>query len=53
MTLTVKEQAEALFAASRTEQFTVVMPFENTEPEAGLHEGAPSPGQLSLTVGVA
>jgi hypothetical protein len=37
--------------ASVTEHVTVVMPFWNVVPEAGVQLGAPTPGQLSLTVG--
>jgi hypothetical protein len=46
-TVTVKEQ-EALFpAASIALQFTVVGPFGNVEPEAGVQELL-TPGQLSV-----
>jgi len=52
-TVTVKLQLELLPDASLTEQLTVVMPLANVAPEAGLHVGAPTPGQLSLTAGAA
>jgi hypothetical protein len=50
-TVTVNVQLDMLFAASLTEHVTVVAPSWKVEPEAGLHEGAPTPAQLSLTVG--
>jgi len=40
-------------AASLTEQVTVVTPFANVVPEAGVHTGVPTPGQLSVAAGVA
>ena len=52
-TVTVNEQVAGLPDASVTEHVTVVAPFENVEPEGGAQLGAPSPAQLSLTVGVA
>ena len=52
-TVTVNEQVAEFPEASVTEQFTVVTPFENVEPEAGEQAGVPTPGQLSLTVGAA
>jgi hypothetical protein len=52
-TVTVNVQLALLVDASLTEQDTVVTPFGNVEPEAGVHTGAPTPGQLSLTVGAA
>jgi hypothetical protein len=52
-TVTVNEQVASLPAASRTVQVTVVIPSENEEPEGGTQLGAPTPGQLSLTVGSA
>ena len=51
LTVTVKLQLAELFEASLTEQVTVVVPFGKKEPEAGEQVGAPTPGQLSLTVG--
>ena len=50
-TLTVKEQVAVLPEESATVQLTVVVPLAKNEPEAGEHVGAPTPGQLSLTVG--
>lgn len=50
-TLTVNEQLEELAAASLTVQVTVLVPSGNVEPDAGLHTGVPTPGQLSLTLG--
>ena len=52
-TVTVKLQALALPLASITEQFTVVAPAANVEPEAGVQLGTPTPGQLSATAGAA
>ena len=37
--------------ASATVQVTVVVPTGKNEPEAGVQTGAPTPGQLSETVG--
>jgi hypothetical protein len=51
-TVTVNEQEAGLPDASVTEQFTVVTPLLKTVPEDGEQLGAPTPGQLSLTVGV-
>lgn len=48
---TVNEQLAELPCASVTEQFTVVVPFGKVEPEGGIQVAAPTPGQLSLTVG--
>lgn len=48
--VTVNEQLAVLPLASVTVQLTVVVPFGNVEPDAGLHT-VPAPGQLSLTVG--
>jgi hypothetical protein len=50
-TVTVKLHIFILFDESFTVQVTVVTPFWNVDPEAGTHVGAPTPGQLSLTVG--
>ena len=52
-TVTVNEQVDELPDASVTEQFTVVTPFGKVEPLTGEQLGAPTPGQLSLAVGVA
>jgi hypothetical protein len=51
LTVTVNEQvvAEVLPLASVALQVTVVVPFGNTEPDAGL-QLAVAPGQLSLAV---
>lgn len=49
--VTVNEQLPVLPLASVTVQLTVVVPFEKVEPDAGLHTGEPTPGQLSLTAG--
>jgi hypothetical protein len=46
----VNEHAFVLPEESETEQFTVVAPFGNVAPEAGLHTGVPTPGQLSEAV---
>jgi hypothetical protein len=51
LTVTVNEQLDMLPEASVTEQVTVVVPTGNVEPDAGLHVGEPTPGQLSLTIG--
>jgi hypothetical protein len=51
LTVTVNEQLAGFPAASLTEQFTVVVPFWNTEPVRGLHFGIATPEQLSLAVG--
>jgi hypothetical protein len=50
-TVTVNEQLDEFPDASSTLQVTVVVPFGKVDPDAGLHVGAPTPGQLSLTVG--
>ena len=50
-TVTVKLQLDWFPDASPTLQVTVVVPFGNVDPEAGLHTGVPTPGQLSLTTG--
>ena len=49
----VKAQVDLLFTASPTMQVTVVVPLANVEPEGGAQDGAPTPGQLSLTTGAA
>jgi hypothetical protein len=51
LTVTLKEQLAVRPAASLTVQVTVVVPGRNVEPDAGLHIGAPTPGQLSLATG--
>ncbi|MEK6406205.1 MAG: hypothetical protein AABN34_04500 [Acidobacteriota bacterium] len=50
LTVTVNEQLAELLDASLTEQLTVVVPFGNVEPEAGLQAGVSTPGQLSVAV---
>jgi hypothetical protein len=50
LTVTVNEQAEVLLLASVAVQVTVVVPFGNVAPEAGLQAGVPTPGQLSVAV---
>jgi len=49
-TVTVKEQLLELFEVSVAVQVTVVVPFGNVEPLAGL-QTATTPGQLSLAEG--
>ena len=49
--VTVNAQTDLLFAASVTEQLTVVVPFGKAAPDGGLQIGVPTPGQLSLTTG--
>jgi len=51
-TVTVKLQEAGCPTASLTEQVTVVMPFWKVLPEAGVQVTAPTPGQLSLAVGL-
>jgi len=51
--VTVNVQADMFPAKSLTEHVTVVVPFGNVEPEGGLQTGAPTPGQLSPTMGEA
>ena len=46
-------QFAEFFDASLTVQETVVVPFRKVLPEAGVHTGAPTPGQLSDTIGAA
>jgi len=46
----VNEQLFELLEASLTVQVTVVVPFEKTDPDAGLQVGVPTPGQLSVAV---
>jgi hypothetical protein len=50
-TVTVKLHIDILFDESFTVHVTVVVPFWKVEPDAGTHIGAPTPGQLSLTIG--
>ena len=52
-TVIVNAQLDLLFTASPTVQVTVVVPFANVEPDGGRQDGAPTPGQLSLTAGAA
>jgi hypothetical protein len=51
LTVTVNVQLAVLADESDTLQVTVVVPFGKNDPEAGEHTGAPTPGQLSETVG--
>jgi hypothetical protein len=51
LTETVKEQLAVLPEASLTLQLTVVVPSAKVEPDGGTQLGAPTLGQLSLTVG--
>ena len=51
LTVTVKLHTDMLSEESLTEQVTVVVPFWNVVPDAGLQVGVPTAGQLSLTVG--
>jgi hypothetical protein len=48
--VTVNVQCDELLLASLTEQLTVVTPFWNVVPLAGVHTGVPTPGQLSVAV---
>jgi hypothetical protein len=50
-TVTVKLHIDILLDESFTVHVTVVVPFWKVDPDAGLHVGDPTPGQLSLTVG--
>jgi hypothetical protein len=52
LTVTVKLHEAVLLAASLTVQLTVVVPFGKNEPAAGEQVTAPTPGQLSVAVGV-
>ena len=52
LTVTVKVQLPALLEASVTEHVTVFTPFGKAAPEAGVQVTAPTPGQLSVAVGV-
>ena len=51
LTVTVNEQLDEFPDESLTLQVTVVVPFGNVAPDAGAHEGDPTPGQLSLATG--
>ena len=51
LTVTVNAQLAVLPEESATLQVTVVVPFGKNIPEAGAQVGAPTLGQLSLTVG--
>ena len=51
LTVTVKLHIDMLFDESFTVHVIVVVPFGKVDPDAGLHVGAPTPGQLSLTTG--
>jgi hypothetical protein len=48
--VTVNEQPAGLPDASLTVQLTVVVPFANVVPDAGVQAGVPTPGQLSVAV---
>jgi len=50
LTVTVKEQVAVLPDVSVATQLTVVVPFWNVVPEAGV-QVVVTPGQLSLAVG--
>jgi len=50
-TVMVNVQEAELAAKSATLQVTVVVPLGKNEPDAGAQIGAPTPGQLSDTVG--
>lgn len=52
-TVTVKLQFDEFADESLTVHVTVVVPFVNVDPLAGVQEGVPTPGQLSLTAGAA
>jgi hypothetical protein len=49
-TVTVNVQFDEFIDASVTVQLTVVTPFGNVAPLAGVHTGVPTPGQLSVAV---
>ena len=49
-TVTVNEQFAELPDPSLTVQFTVVTPFGNVVPDAGVQTGVPTPEQLSVAV---
>jgi hypothetical protein len=50
LTVTVNEHIAGLPDASLTVQVTVVTPFWKVDPDAGMHDGVPTPGQLSVAV---
>jgi hypothetical protein len=52
LTVTVNEHEPRLPEASVALQVTVVTPAENMLPEAGAQLTEPTPGQLSVAVGV-
>jgi len=52
VTVTENEQLELLPEASITEQVTVVVPTGKEDPEAGAQVTDPTPGQLSVAVGL-
>jgi hypothetical protein len=52
LTVTVNWQLPVLPCASVAEHVTVVVPLANVEPDAGEQLTAPTPGQLSVAVGV-
>jgi hypothetical protein len=51
VTVIVNWHEELLPDMSVTEHVTVLTPTGKNDPEAGAHVGAPTPGQLSETVG--
>ena len=51
VTVTVKLLLALLPLASLTEQLTVVVPAGKVEPDCGVHDGVPTPEQLSDAVG--
>ena len=50
MTVTVNVQGAELPLVSVAVQLTVVMPFGNVEPDAGVQTGMIAPSQLSVAV---
>jgi hypothetical protein len=50
LTVTVNVQLAGLPDPSVTLQVTVVTPFWNVVPDAGVHVGVPTPEQLSVAV---
>lgn len=48
--VTVKEQLALLVLASVTVHVMVVTPFWNVAPDAGTHDGVPTPEQLSVAL---
>jgi hypothetical protein len=53
LTVTANEQETLLPLESVAEQVTVVTPLGKVDPDEGEQVTAPTPGQLSLTLGVA